>query len=93
MRRLVEDTGVSFADLVNLAKTEGDAAELLYRRMRSIGLYPKSVDAVIMRDMQRSCSLCASKELCAHELEDKPKQANWPLYCPNKDTLEALGRS
>jgi hypothetical protein len=92
MRQLLQDTGLSFADLVALAKTSGDAAELLQRRMHEIGLDPKSIDAVVLRDMQRCCSLCDSKTLCAHELEDKPKQASWPSYCPNKDTLEALGR-
>jgi uncharacterized protein YjiS (DUF1127 family) len=92
MRRLVQDTGLSFAELVDLAKTEGDAAKLLYRRMSEMMLDPKKIDGVVMRDMQRCCSLCASKELCAHELEDQPKRASWPSYCPNKETLEALGR-
>ncbi|HKY08569.1 MAG TPA: DUF6455 family protein [Candidatus Binatia bacterium] len=92
MRRLVQDTGLSFAELVDLAKTEGDAAELFYRQMSEIGLDPKKIDGDIMRDMQRCCSLCDNKALCTHELEDKPKRASWPSYCPNKDTLEALGR-
>jgi hypothetical protein len=92
MRRLMQDTGLSFSDLVALAKTDGDAAELLYRRMRTLGLDTKQVDVTIMRDMQRCCSLCGSKELCAHELEDHPKAATWPSYCPNKQTLEALSQ-
>ena len=92
MRRLVQDTGLSFAELVALAKTEGDAAALLYRRMKEIGLDAEKIDAVIMRDMQRCCSLCDNKQLCAHEIEDKPKAAAWPSYCPNKETLEALSQ-
>lgn len=92
MRRLVQDTGLSFEELVDLARTEGDAAALLYRRMSEMGLDAKKIDATIMRDMQRCCSLCDSKELCQHEIDDKPKAAAWPSYCPNKDTLEALGR-
>ena len=92
MRQIMQDTGLSFADLVALAKTSGDAAELLYRRMKELGLDPKTIDLAVMRDMQRCCSLCESKALCTHELEDKPKRASWPSYCPNKDTLEALGR-
>lgn len=92
MRRLAQDTGLSFRELVDLAKAEGDAATLLYRRMGEMGLDARKVDAVVMRDMQRCCSLCENKVLCAHELEDRPKQASWPSYCPNKDTLEALGQ-
>ena len=92
MRQLMQDTGLTFWELVRLAKTEGDAADLLSRRMSDMGLDPKKIDAVIMRDMQRCCSLCDNKELCAHEIEDKPKQASWPSYCPNKDTLESLSQ-
>ena len=92
MRQLMQDTGLTFWELVRLAKTEGDAADLLYRRMSDMGLDPKKIGAVIMRDMQRCCSLCDNKELCAHEIEDKPKQASWPSYCPNKDTLESLSQ-
>jgi hypothetical protein len=43
-----------------------------------------------MRDLQRCCSNCDSKQLCAHELEDKPKGASWPKYCPNEQTIAAL---
>jgi hypothetical protein len=93
MRKLMQDTGLSFGELVALAKTSGDAADLLYRRMSERGLDAEKVDPVIMRDMQRCCSLCDNKELCAHEIEDKPKQASWPSYCPNKDTLEALSHT
>jgi len=92
MRRLMQDTGLSFAELVALAKTDGDAAELLYRRMSTMGLDTKSIDIAVLRDMQRCCSECNSKVLCAHELEDQPKAATWPSYCPNKQTLEALSQ-
>lgn len=92
IRRLMEDTGLSYADLVTLAKCEGDSASLLYRRMSEMGLDPSKIDASILRDMQRCCSECRSKARCEHELEDKPKAAAWPSYCPNRQTLEALNR-
>jgi len=44
----------------------------------------------VLRDLQRCCSNCDLKQLCAHELEDKPKGAVWPKYCPNEQTLVAL---
>jgi hypothetical protein len=50
-------------------------------------LDPTSVDPALMRDLQRCCSSCDSKQLCAHELEDKPKGASWPKYCPNEETI------
>ncbi len=93
MRRLMQDTGLSFSELVALAKSEGDSAKLLYRRLDTIGIDAKQIDMAVLRDMQRCCTECDSKALCEHELDDQPKAATWPSYCPNKLTLEALSRS
>jgi hypothetical protein len=92
LARIAQDLGVSAADLRVLATRDKRAADLLYRRLESIRLDPTSVDRVVMRDLQRCCSNCDSKPLCAHELEDKPLTASWPKYCPNQETLDALGR-
>jgi hypothetical protein len=32
------------------------------------------VDPALMRDLQRCCSMCDSKQLCVHELEDSQKR-------------------
>lgn len=61
--------------------------------MKTIGLDPKAIDGIAMRDLQRCCSECDSKGLCVHELEDRPKEAAWPSYCPNQQTFEALKRT
>ncbi len=90
LERLVQDAGLTFRDLLDLARTSGDLAALLYRRLEEAGIDVKSVDPLVLRDMQRSCSLCQSKTQCAHELEDKPKVASWPEYCPNHQTIDAL---
>lgn len=91
LERMVQDAGLSFGDLVALAKQSGDSAALLYRRLEQSGIDSRTIDAAILRDMQRCCSFCESKAQCAHELEDKPKVASWPEYCPNKLTIEVLG--
>jgi hypothetical protein len=77
--------------VLELAKQSGDSAALLYRRLEQAGIDFRSVDSATLRDMQRCCSFCDSKAQCAHELEDHPKVANWPDYCPNRLTIEALG--
>jgi hypothetical protein len=89
--RIAQDLGISAADLCVLASRDQRAADLLYRRLETLRLDPTSVDPAVMRDLQRCCSNCGSKLLCAHELEDKPKDASWPKYCPNKHTIAALG--
>ncbi|HWV51056.1 DUF6455 family protein [Pseudorhodoplanes sp.] len=91
LERIVQDAGLTFGDVLELAKTSGESAALLYRRLEQAGIEPRSLDSAILRDMQRCCSFCTSKSQCAHELEDTPKAASWPDYCPNQFTIEALG--
>jgi hypothetical protein len=90
MGRIARDLGTSSAELRDLTGRGPHAASLLLRRLSSMNLAQAKVDPVVMRDLQRCCSGCASKTLCAHELEDRPKAARWPKYCPNELTLAAL---
>jgi hypothetical protein len=90
LTRVAHDLGVSTEDLRVLATRDKTAADLLYRRLHALRLDPTSVDPAVMRDLQRCCSNCDSKQLCAHELEDRPVTATWPTYCPNEETLDAL---
>ena len=91
LERMVQDAGLTFGDVLELAKRSGDSASLLYRRLEQAGIDFRAVDSAALRDMQRCCSYCDSKAQCAHELEDAPKAASWPQYCPNRLTIEALG--
>jgi hypothetical protein len=88
--RIAQDLGISAADLCVLATRDQRAADLLKRRLETLRLDPTSIDPAVMRDLQRCCSNCDSKLLCAHELEDKPKGASWPKYCPNEQTIATL---
>jgi hypothetical protein len=88
--RIAEDLGISATDLRALASRDKAAADLLYRRLDALRIDPASVDPALMRDLERCCSSCDSKMLCVHELEDKPKGASWPKYCPTEETIAAL---
>jgi hypothetical protein len=88
--RIGQDLGISAADVRLLATRDKRAADLLNRRLATLRLDPTSVDPAVMRDLQRCCSHCDTKQLCAHELEDKPKVASWPKYCPNEQTITAI---
>jgi hypothetical protein len=91
LERMALDAGLTFSDVLELTKRSPDSAALLYRRLEQANVDVRSLDAAVLRDMQRCCSGCESKAQCAHELEDKPKAASWPDYCPNQPTLDALG--
>jgi uncharacterized protein YjiS (DUF1127 family) len=90
MTCLVRDLGISAEEIRVLAATDKSAADLLIRRMQTLGLDPTRVDHAVMRDLQRCCSKCTEKGLCIHELEDQPREPTWPQYCPNEQTLAAL---
>ena len=87
---IAHELGISVSELRILANHDKNAADLLYRRMEQLQLDRNHVDIAVLRDLQRCCSKCDLKQLCAHELEDKPKGAVWPQYCPNEQTLVAL---
>jgi hypothetical protein len=90
MVRVSADLGTSVEELRSLVGRGTKAADLLARRMHSLNLNPSGVEPAVMRDLQRCCANCSSKTLCAHELEDRPKEARWPKYCPNELTISAL---
>jgi hypothetical protein len=89
-RRIANELGISTDELRILAYKDKNSADLLVRRMETIGLEPRNTDPAVMRDLQRCCSNCRDKVLCVHELEDKPREVTWPSYCPNEATLDAL---
>jgi hypothetical protein len=89
---IARDLGISTDDLRALAGQDKSSADLLVRRMATLGLDPAKLDGAVMHDLQRCCSLCRDKQLCVHELEDKPREPTWPEYCPNEHTLAALSR-
>lgn len=90
LNRIAQDSGLSMADLIAVAKRGADSTALLDRRLLDLGIERNRIDAAVLRDLQRCCSACDSKAQCEHELEDQPKNAAWPRYCPNQDTLAVL---
>jgi hypothetical protein len=90
MNCLAQDLGIPADELRILAAEDEHAADLLARRMETLGLDPARVDYAVMRDLQRCCSKCKDKGRCVHELEDRPREPLWPKYCPNEQTLAAL---
>jgi hypothetical protein len=93
VERLAHDAGVSSGDLCILAGRWPDPLDLLSQRMVELKLDTAEVARVepqVIRDLQRTCALCASKRRCRHDLTDNPSDPAWQDYCPNAMTLSAL---
>ncbi len=81
LERMVHDAGVTFGDLLALARQGPNSASLLYRRLEQAGIDLKAIETGVLRDLQRCCTLCESKGQCQHDLEDHPesRQAGRPI--------------
>ena len=93
--RMAHDIGISASDLRELAKHCSDAASLLEHRLESLGLSAEELahsSPAQLRDMERLCTLCESKGRCARDLATDPADPAWRQYCPNHETLVALGQ-
>ena len=89
------ERSTALGDLRVLAGRWPDAADLVQRRMAALGIDAAQVDTAepaVMRDLQRVCSLCDNKRVCAHDLDRAPAGRAWRDYCPNAGTLAALAQ-
>jgi hypothetical protein len=91
--RIARELGVGGAELRVLAGKWPDSSDLLSRRMKEIKLDVDAtapIEAQVLRDLQRVCTLCASKRTCQHDLVRNPSDPAWREYCPNATTLTVL---
>jgi hypothetical protein len=92
--RIAHDVGVSgAAELRVLAGKWPNSADLLARRMRQIKLDAAEIMQVepeVVRDLERVCTLCASKRRCSRDVAKEQSASTWQAYCPNTMTLKAL---
>ena len=90
---LAHDIGVSGADFCILAGKWPDASALLSQRLEQLKLDPARIieaEPQVLRDLERVCSLCASKRKCKHDFAMNPSGGAWRDFCPNAHTLGAL---
>jgi hypothetical protein len=93
--RIAHDLGMTSDDLTDLAARGPDAANLLFERMRALGISKNDVDHAaqgLMRDLERTCSCCTVKGGCERDLADRPEDPRWQSYCPNAATLQSLAK-
>ena len=91
--RVAADLGISTNALKDLIARGSEATNLLYERMRALGISKTDVDHAaqgVMRDLQRMCACCNEKGVCDWDLAERPHDPMWKSYCPNAVTLDSL---
>jgi len=94
LERMAHDVGVSGSELHALASHGSQSADLLYERMAALDLDKEEVartERATFQDLQRVCTMCTCQRRCAHDLAYDPLDPVWKNYCPNAQTLTALG--
>lgn len=76
-----------------LSKVGARAAEQLNRMFVALGIDPetlRTMEVRTARDLQETCSLCASKSRCRRSLAAGTAATAYREFCPNAATLDAL---
>ena len=94
--RIANDLRIAPDDLEELVRHGKHAADELPKMLEQLGI---SADALgraqplLLRDMERVCSLCGHKGQCDRDLADGTAAENYHGYCGNAATLESLDRT
>jgi uncharacterized protein YjiS (DUF1127 family) len=90
---IARDVGLSRSEVCILAGKWPDSSDLLSHRLEQVSLDSaglKQTEPQVLRDLQRTCGLCASKRMCSRDFARRPSGAKWEEYCPNAGTIRAL---
>jgi hypothetical protein len=91
--RVAAEFGITTDTLRDLVAGGPEAANLIYERMRALGISKADVDKAaqgVMWDLERTCGCCNKEAMCAKDLAERPDDPAWQSYCPNAFTLDAL---
>lgn len=90
---IASDLRVSPADLDQLVQAGSRAADELPQMLKSLGIGEddlKRTQPMLLRDMQRVCSLCREKAHCDRELAAGTAAAHYRGYCPNTSSIDTV---
>ena len=92
--RIASELRVSPGDLNELVHLGPHAADELPRMLKALGIDQEALartQPLVLRDMERVCSLCNHKRQCDRDLAAGTAAAHYTEYCGNTDTIEGLG--
>ena len=94
--RIANDLRIAPDDLEELVRHGTHAADELPKMLEQLGISAEALgqaQPLLLRDMERVCSLCSHKARCDRELADGTAVENYHGYCGNAATLESLDRT
>ena len=93
MANIAHDLGLSPNELRSLASRGPGAAKEMPKLLEALHISIARIaerDPLVLRDLQRVCSLCDSKRRCHGDIAAGTLAEHYQDYCPNAQTMEAL---
>ncbi len=94
--RIASDLRVSPGELDTLVRQGPHAADELPKLLRALGIDLADLirtEPLVLRDMERVCTLCHHKRQCDRELAAGTSAEHYEGYCPNAPTIDGLGQT
>lgn len=92
--QIAGDLRISSAELGTLVRQGPHSADELPKMLRALGIDEADLartEPVVLRDMERVCTMCNHKRQCGHELAAGTAAAHYEKYCGNAPTIDGLG--
>ena len=93
--QIASDLRMSSADLEALVRKGPHAADELPKMLAALGIDQDDLartEPLVLRDMERVCSMCISKRQCDRDLAAGTAAAHYEEYCGNAPTIDGLGQ-
>jgi len=93
--RIAGDLRISTGDLDRLVHQGPHAADELPQLLKALGIDKERLaqtEPMLLRDMERVCSLCDQKRQCDRDLAAGTSAEHFEEYCLNAPTIEGLGQ-
>lgn len=90
---VARDIGVTPSELEDLVRLGPHAADELPQLMTALNIDIAKVtrlEPLVLRDLERVCSICKHKRECAHNLAAGTAAQSYRRYCGNASTLDSL---
>ena len=93
--QIASDLRMSSADLEALVRQGPHAADELPQMLAALGIDQDDLartEPLVLRDMERVCSVCIHKRQCDKDLAAGTSAAHYEEYCANAPTIDGLNR-